>query len=153
MKRALLLITILLLLGAATYGLLEAKKIEFYVKDVKPRIDWKNALREGALVDVVVEANNKGLLSLDVEIADSKIYVDGNLTAVLKQPAVIHIRPGAKTATTLTYKIVDPRPLANALLKGLFGKRTKIRVTVDPVVKIWDFKIPLPEQTFEKTPG
>lgn len=153
MKKALLLILILLLLGAAVYALLEAKKISFDVKEIKPRIDWKNILKEGALIDVVVEANNRGQLNLDVEIADSKIYVDGNLTAVLKQPVVIHIKSRAKTTTTLTYKVVNPKPLANALLKGLIGKQTKIKVTVDPVLIIFGLKIPLPEQTFEKSIG
>ncbi len=153
MKKAFLLIIILLLLGAAVYALLEAKKISFDVKEVKPRIDWKNVIKEGALIDVVVEANNRGQLNLDVEIADSKIYVDGNLTAVLKQPVVIHIISGTKTTTTLTYKVVNPKPLANALLKGLIGKQTKIKVTVHPVLIIFGLKIPLPEQTFEKSIG
>lgn len=151
MKKGLLLLVLFLLLAGSVYGFLEFKKIKFDVKDVKPHGGIGLTPTKGMLFDVTVVADNGGRLGFDIEIAESRIYVEGDLTAVLEEPAIIHVEPYRKTRSVLTYRIVNPKPLLNAFITQLATKKVNVKVTVKPVLILYGVRIPLPEQTFTKS--
>ena len=151
MKKAMLLFLLLVLLAAVIYVFIEAKKIRFDVVDVKPSVKWEN-LKDGVLIKVVVRADNRGSLNFDIVVEESEIYADGKLVAVLREPAILYIRPNKSTNSTLVYKVVDAKQLIKTALKGIMSKDTRITVKAKPSILIAGIKIPLPEKTFEKTP-
>lgn len=143
------LFLLLVLLAAVIYVFIEAKKIRFDVVDVKPSVKWEN-LKDGVLIKVVVRAENRGSLNFDIVVEESEIYADGKLVAVLREPAVLYIRPNKSTNSTLVYKVVDAKQLIKTALKGIMSKDTRITVKAKPSILIAGIKIPLPEKTFEK---
>ncbi len=105
------------------------------------------SFREGPggeeLMDVDVVVDNRGVISGDVNLTGSLLYVDGRLAATLYRPVLIHLEPGGSTSLTVTYRVVDEEPLRRLLDRG----SGELNVTLDARFLVAGMWVDLPEQT------
>lgn len=95
------------------------------------------------LMDVDTIVSNGGVIGGALNITGSKIYIDGKLAAVLYKPSTLKLEPGSTTNVTLTYKVVDAKPIL-----GMLARRSAmINVTVDSQLLVGGYAVSLPTQT------
>lgn len=95
------------------------------------------------LMDVDTTISNNGVISGDLNITGSKIYIDGKLAAILYKPSTLKLKPGSTTNITLTYKVVDTKPIL-----GMLARRTAmINITINSQLLVNGYTINLPTQT------